>query len=188
MNLEDIKNIAEIGAILGTGIFFLYQWFNGYFYVNLDLRVLTERTHLAHEDLMIVTVQLKRGDRGSICLHDVQAQITHQGGKEHLQFNGIRRLSFDSRSTGNGAQKIITWDRLSQSMPFLRLTPSESTHFASYINVPRAAICLVEIVVLGHVENRLAGRKIGLWRASCVSAPIGETSPAAGALKGRQLS
>jgi hypothetical protein len=172
MNLEDIKTIAEIGAILGAGVFFLYQWFNGYFYVNLDLSVFAERTHLAHEDLIIVTVQLKRGDRGSICLHDLQAQITHKGGKEYIQFTGIRRLSFDSLSGGNGAQKIITWDRLSQSMPFLRLTPNETTRFASHINVPRAAVCMVEIVVLGHVENRLVGRKIGLWRASCVSAPI----------------
>ena len=170
MTPEDAKAIAETIALVSAAAFFIYKVVAGYLYVELSLAVSTTRTHLDSEiDLLVISAKLKKGSRGSVRLHDAQAKITYDKMVKYIPFLGIHRLSYVSGLLSSTDRKTINWDKSSKSSPLLRLPPNEETEFSCHIQVPRTAVCDIEIAILGQVRSWFG---IGQWKASHVSAPM----------------
>lgn len=170
MTPEDIKAIAETVALASAALFFIYKLVAGYLYVELSVALTTTRTHIdPANDLLVITAKLKKGSRGSIRIHDAQARVVYDGTVKLVQFIGIHRLSYVSGKLGSTDRKSINWNISSKSSPLLRLPPNEETEFSCSTQVPRTAICEIEIAILGRERSWFG---IGQWKASNVSAPM----------------
>jgi hypothetical protein len=168
---EDAKAIAETIALISAAGFFVYKIIEGYFYVDLSLSVSSTRSHSTDgADLLVITAKLKKGSRGSIRLHDMQARLTYGEQVQCRTFVGFHRQSYTTAPVGCTDRKVVNWDKLSESRPLLRLPPNEETEFSCYAEVPKRAVCIVEVAVLGGRENPWSG--LGQWKASHVSTPL----------------
>jgi hypothetical protein len=125
---ETFKNWTEAFAWACAEGFFVYKTFSGYVISNLSLSLKCHRKHSEPgKDFLVVTANLKKGDRGAVSLHDVRACVSSATGKlETKILAGSRRLS----STKAGAQGVF---RLRESeakdVPLLNLPPGEETMF-----------------------------------------------------------
>jgi hypothetical protein len=170
MKPEDVKAIAETIALISAAGFFIYKIYDGYFFVDLSLSISSKRSHSTDEaDLLVITVKLKKGSRGSIRLHDVQAKLSYDEQVQSRAFVGFHRQSYKTDPVGHTDRKTVNWDKLSVSTPLLRLPPDEKTEFSCYAEVPKRAVCIVEVAVLGRERS---WRGLGQWKASHVSAPL----------------
>ena len=170
---ETVKNWLEAFAWACAGAFFVYKTFSGYLISNLSLSISCQRTKAGSEhpvtDYLVVTANLKKGDRGAVSLHDLQAQVspTVQGESSCKPLAGARRLT-SRRSPSTGTFQIV--NKESTTAPLLNLPPGEETTFSNWFIVPSASPCTVEVTVLGgwrwHSETRYQ------WRASMVSLPV----------------
>jgi hypothetical protein len=148
---------TEVAACAAA--FFAYKAIAGYFYVQMSLSVSSDRvrTH-PDKDILVVVAKLKKGDRGSVRLHDAQARITYDGQSQAVSFVGIHRLSVTTDRTTKGERRVVRWDKLSESQPLLRLPPDEETEFSCHAEVPKDAICVVEVTILGQERSWAGGR------------------------------
>ena len=144
MNVENIKDIAQIVALLGAGIFFIYKMITGYLRVNLSLAIECQRQKsvVGGADDLVVSLKLQKGPTGSVTLHDAQVRVSYEG--------TVQALSVSTKS------------------PLLRLVPGEETQLAVACAVPVNAVCLVEVVIVGR---RIRSHPFCQWRASSVSLP-----------------
>jgi hypothetical protein len=166
--LDHSKDIAETIALACGAIFFGYKAITGYFRVNLSLSLQCSRErHSSTEDWLVVTATLEKGPNGSLTLHDAQAKVTFAGTAQFVTFAAIERSSYQDSDVPLG-RKVICWPRVSASSPQLKLIPGEKTQLASYLKVPSAEVCLIEVAVLGQQTNK---NPFGQWKASCVSLP-----------------
>jgi hypothetical protein len=166
-----LKNLATALALVAGGGYFIYKVLSGYEVINVKLAVTTSRTPMPNSDrdYLNVVATFTKGDRGSVLLHDAQVRIKpHTGDPQQLAFVGVERLSIRLAVQGDLQRQEIRWGTRSQDAAFLNLTPGEETHFATYTDVPRNEPCTVEVVFLGQ---RPSSKRIGQWRASCVSMP-----------------
>lgn len=175
MDIQRVKDFADIAknvtgalALLCGFVFFAYKAIAGYLFVDLTLAVTTRRTasHSGGDHLVIMAI-LKKGARGSVRIHDAQARVTWDGGREEVRFVGIHRQSYDI-DTENRQRKIISWDRRSVKQPLLRLPPDEQAEFSCHLPVPSGVVCEIEVTVLGR-ERPWFG--VGQWKASHISTP-----------------
>jgi hypothetical protein len=168
--IEHAKDIAEILALIGTGLFFGYKAYTGYLRVNLSLAVdcLRQRSNDAEIDYLVVTLGLRKGVNGSLTLHDVQARISGEGVDQIHSFGSIERCATNAASSADG-RKTIDWSRSNAESPLLKLVPDEETRLSLVCRVPTQSACLVEVAVLGQRTN---GIPFGQWKASSVALPI----------------
>lgn len=194
--LDDVNSIAQIFALVSAGVFFLYRMVSGYFVVDLSLTLSTvRRPHDEHgKDHLIVVAHIKRGERGSLLLHDAKVRITYPNGGERIEsLLGIYRVSFRTTPvasqdeqmvspTGNAprlisgdkgekvpTRKSLNFSRRSTKAPLLRLTPGDATEFACLLTVPASLACCVEVRLLGKKHG---SRRVAQWSASAVSLPL----------------
>ena len=107
--LNDINSIAQILALGLAGAFFLYRMVSGYFVVDLSLTLslIREPHHEHSKDHLVVVARVKRGERGSLRLHDAKARITFPNGRSESNFLGIDRVSFRTGPTSQDEQAVF---------------------------------------------------------------------------------
>jgi hypothetical protein len=181
---EHAKDIAEIFALICTGVFFGYKAYTGYLRVNLSLAVdcLRQKSNEANIDYLVLAVGLSKGPNGSLTLHDVQARISYEGGVQIHSFGSIGRCASNTSSGADG-RRTIDWSRESVESPFLKLVPGEETRLSLVCRVPTRLACLVEVVVLAQRTN---GIPFGQWKASSISLPIAMACPGERIRKGEE--
>lgn len=169
-----IDAVAKLLGVIGALGFFLYKWRTGYHKINLELSIACERVPMdADREHLSITATLKKGDRGSLRLHDLQARVTTDAdGAVVLPFIGFERLSYErpSRRTTHG-RRLVQWS-IDPDTPFIAIPPGDATQFACTTTVPRDAACTVEVVVLGVKQGDKLSK--AQWRASVVSLPHGD--------------
>lgn len=170
MTVLEASPYIEMFAYLRAGSFFLYKLVSGYLMTNLSVALTTTRQHSTPErDHLVVSVALAKGDRGSVKLHDCQVKISWTGHRVIKPLIGTDRRSKKSEHFDGSERSVVNWDKRSISQPFLHLTPGETSHFATYSDVPANAICEVEVAILAMKRS---GIRFGQWRASTISLPL----------------
>lgn len=171
MEISTVKDVAQVVALLSTGAYFLYKLFVGQLIVNLSLAASCHRSSIEgrNEDVVIVDILLKKGDRGTIELHDAQIKATFNGKAIMQPLLGIDRRSFTTESLSDKEIKKINWEKRSEKSPFLNFSPGEESNFSCRIIVPKNETCDIEFILLG---KRKGHQKVSQWRASCISVPI----------------
>jgi len=170
---ETFKNWSEAFAWLCAGGFFLYKAFSGYLISNLSLSLICNRERSTQEtygtDYLVVTANLRKGERGAVTLHDVRARVspTVHGEPDSKVLAGIRRLT--SNKTGLDVFQLGSAE--ASEKPLLNLPPGEETMFSGWFRVPSAEPCTIEVTVLGGWRWHRRGTRYQ-WRASVVSLPI----------------
>jgi hypothetical protein len=168
---ETAKAVVETIAFGCAGWFFIWKWRSGYQVVNLTLELQCQRTARdADTDLLVVSATMRKGDRGSLEVHDAQARFTFGDQVRILSFVGFERSSFVTKSLPQSERYEINWSKRSENSPFLQLTPGESSCVSCYIDLPKKQTCFVEVAILGKQSG---GKAICQWKATCVSAPPG---------------
>lgn len=165
---ETLKVWAETIAYGSGGVFLIYKVVSGYFITDLSMEVSCERFLRGDqkEDLAVTAV-LKKGEKGTVRVHDAKILVTDQYGHlvDEQPLIGIDRLSFTTDDLG---RMRIAFDRISEQVPWLSLPPGDETQFAALCHVPAAQPYVVHVVILGR---KLWGGKTAQWRASVVSFP-----------------
>lgn len=166
LTLVEIKEVAKVFALVAAGLFFCVKLVSGYAKVNLSTRLKLERQRGENgKDVLMVRVELVKGDRATLMLHDVSGRVSSGDGSLELVFPGLERKSFKMRDTG---RRSVAWKRSSRKTPYLQLVAGDSMEVATAVDVPRDAICEVEVRVLGCRKRR---KKTGQWLATGVSVP-----------------
>jgi hypothetical protein len=162
---EIIKNYAQVAAWTVAGLYFLLRSLNGDFVVDASLTATTQRSasHSPGVDYLSVVVDLKRGSRGSLRLHDAVVIVTQRGTSQKAKL-GIERFSFRQ---GGKCLAVAIGDQ-AEHVPTLNLAAGESAQFSTWFEVTNADPCVVEVVVVGTM---FASLKVGQWRTSVVSLP-----------------
>ncbi len=117
-------------------------------------------------------VNLTKGDRSSVNVHDARARLSwqHEEHHEEKELLGFRRQSYRTVKVGKSTRVQLDWDRLSAN-PLLNIIPGEQTQIACYFQIPAAEVGTVEVAVLG---KRPWSPFVGLWKASAISLPSNE--------------
>jgi hypothetical protein len=170
MNMLETKPYVELFAYLAAGGFFLYKLLTGYLMTNLSASISCSRqcAYRNGKDHLIVSVNLSKGERGSVNLHDAQVKVKWNSGAEAKPLIGANRRSLKTEAVGKSERRVVNWAKQSAKQPFLRLTAGESCQFAAYFEVPCAQVCEIELAVLGMKQS---GLRVGQWRASAFSLP-----------------
>jgi hypothetical protein len=163
---ETAKVWAECIAYGSAGSFLIYKVLSGYFITDLSLKISCERFTSADTESLSVTASLKKGEKGTIRIHDARVRLTDAVGAalHEKTMIGIHRLSFNTEASN---RLIATFHRDSRTA-WLSLPPGDETQFAAHFDVPPGTTCLVEVVILG---KKLWGVKAAQWRASAVCFP-----------------
>jgi hypothetical protein len=169
-NAETLKNLAEALALAAGGVFFIYRFVLGYFFVNLSLSLDSDRWRISRTglDQVCVKCKLSKGDRGSLVLHDARVRVSWKSGFKIVPLSEVDRRSYRTERLGKEERKVVNFDRGSEKSPLLSLTPGEATEFACCVEVPQDVVCLIELVVLGKTK---ASPWVSQWRASTVLEP-----------------
>lgn len=164
--------IAQVCALIPAGIFFIVKLFQGYHIVDLSVQATAERTRQeGGQDRLKIRVDLHKGSRATLVLHDVSASVSHDQQKPEdkpavISFPGVKRMSYKPSKLGG---KQIDWSKTAQSKPLLQLSPNENTRFEALTTVRADAECVIEVRVMG---NRKGGKKFGQWCSTVVSLPV----------------
>lgn len=162
------KDVTQILAFMGALLFFLYKAVSGYHNVNGSLLVDVRRqTASSSTDFLAVTITFKRGDLGTLVLHDIAARLSWSSDGLDITFEDMLRLSFRTEEEPI-ARKRIRFEETSKRAPLLLLARGEEVCFGGYAVVPSETPCHVSAVVLARA---LGSWKISQWRASRVSLP-----------------
>jgi hypothetical protein len=168
LSIENVKDLAEAIALVSGGVYFGIKAYSGYFRVNLSLSITCSRQRCSEtEDYLVVCAKLSKGGNGSLTLHDARARVTFGDSRLNVSFPGVDRSSYDT-SSDSSARKVIAWERVSETSPFLKIIPGEQTELSVSCRVPPEQVCTVEVAVLGQQTN---WKPVGQWKASCISLP-----------------
>jgi hypothetical protein len=145
---DTVKNIAETVAIAAAALFFLAKAWRGYLYSNLSLDLSLSRFAVANsgKDRLVVSIILKKGDRGALSLSSLKVSATPVGSS--AEFGEI------------GAIKLPDIDRP------LVLTPGESTSFGYFTEIDADENVEVQILAQGKTGRFF---RTGYWKASSIS-------------------
>jgi hypothetical protein len=162
---EIVKNYAQIGAWVAAGVYFLVKAMQGFFVIDVSLSTSLERTASPEigVDYLSVAVDLKRGARGTLRMHDAVVSVTQGQTIQELKL-GIGRVSFTTASK----RRSVNVAKLSDSAPTLNLAPGESARFSTWCSVASDEPCTVDVVVIGTMFLSPA---VGQWRTSAISLP-----------------
>jgi hypothetical protein len=169
--MQDLAYIAQFAALLGAALFFGYKALTGYLRINLSLSIECQRqkNQTKGTDTLAIVVHLKKGENGSLTLHDAQARIKYGEQIDLRSFGGLERSSANTMNFGEGQRKTLDWSSLDNSSPLLKLIPGEEVQLSIIHEVPTDAVCLIEVAVLGERTN---SPSLGQWKASNVSLPL----------------
>src|SRR5471030_2722941 len=123
------EHIAKIAVVIGALLFFAWKAFAGYHVTNMVLNISCVRQPSSTEgkDDLAVLVTLKKGDRGTVSLHDAQFLVwnaDHKGFENHA-LHSIDRWTFvTGKLAGKKRRKIVPGKRATQ-IPTLNLTPND---------------------------------------------------------------
>ena len=103
---EVVKIWSECIAYLSGGSFLIYKVLSGYFITDLSLKLQCERLTSETGDSIAVTATLKKGDKGTIRIHDVRVRLTTVDGQimSEKSMIGVQRLSFNTDPSGQCAR------------------------------------------------------------------------------------
>jgi len=181
--IEIAKNAFEIAAYLAALAFFLYKTLSGYFIVDMSIKVSTERTRKPEADetdYLGVKVEVKKGERGGVRLHDAKVRLKSAVGNAILSgpvdLNTIARANCtDSKPDPPNLPRraSIDWTTVHSDAPRLNLPPGDETQLCAFFEIDTKEPYIIEVIILAQlisfgVFNR---RRLGQWRASCVSLP-----------------
>jgi hypothetical protein len=173
---EGVKNVAEALALVCAACFFIYKLIAGYLFTDLSVKVEAGRCRILGEyDVLVITATLKKGERGSVQIHDAQVRISYDNvtqDAEIIPMLGFLRLSYGTENLGKKERQFIKW-KISETAPLLRIPPNEEAQFSCHTRVHPNAICSMELVVLGR---EWSGLRVGQWRSSQVCAPLAESN------------
>jgi hypothetical protein len=163
---ENWKNIAQIGAWLAAGAYFLVKLLLGYFVINLSLDVTSERQQSSTPglDYLAVSIDIVKGDRGTFHIHDAQVVII-QGKKIEERKLDFHRVV--SERIGLRRRGIRSGQKTQKSN--LNFSPGETAHSRTWFTVNSHEPCMIEAAIVG---TPLGSWVISQWRASAVSLPL----------------
>ena len=173
--LSDWDHLTKALALLAALLFFAYKAISGYMVTNMSLKLACTRqpSDQSHDDLTL-SITLLKGDRGSVAIHDATVRLYRADGgdndkPEPIPLTSIKRLSFNTVSSGSANGKKVAWDAPSRSKPYLNLTPGDEMTLSAYCQVASAGVWRVEVVVLG---SRLFSPFVAQWRGSLIALPL----------------
>lgn len=163
------SEIAQILALAGATLFFLYKAVSGYLRVNLAMKVNCER-HASSDgmDFLAIQVHLKKGQNGTFVMHDLSAHVTHGDCENIVQFDGTTRLARKLETISQTNRAVVEWNETDARSPLLKLVPDEEINLAALHKVPSEAVCSVQVCLLGQALSRPV---FGQYRCSTVSFP-----------------
>ena len=181
--LEGISVTVQTLAILAAGAYFVYRFGTASLAVNMSVELQTTRTASSHDgyDWLVIVAHLTKGDRGGVLIEDAAVRIRFEGEEEVERLVGINRLNHRYANPNDPNTKMeLDFTTVSPNNPFIRFPPGESTAFASVIEIPRGACCLIDLAIIGRtslpdvwrrpaMRNRRPGT--AQWRASAVAPP-----------------
>lgn len=166
LTLAELKDVAKVFALVAAGLFFCVKVVSGYAMVNLSTRLKLERLRGENgNDVLMVRAELEKGDRATLMLHDISGRVRIGNESLELVFPGLERKSFKTRDTG---RRSVAWKRSSRKTPYVQLVAGDSMEVATAVDVPRDAVCEVEVRVLGCRKRR---KKTVQWMSTGVSVP-----------------
>jgi hypothetical protein len=179
--VEIAKNGFEIAAYLAALAFFLYRALSGYFIVDMSIKVSTERKRKPEADetdYLGVKVEVKKGERGTVRLHDANVRLRSAVRNAILSgpvdLHTIERANSTEPDPPNLPPRArIDWTTVPSDAPGLNLPPGDETQLCAFFEIDTKEPYIIEVVILAQlisfgVINR---RRLGQWRASCVSLP-----------------
>jgi hypothetical protein len=189
-----IKDCFEIGAYIAAVLFFYYRARSGYLVVDMGISIDCERKRKpgpGNKDYLGISVALKKGERAGLVLHDAQVRLTSCTSPQVLgpyQLTTIWRTNrTGTRPDAEAAKRLcpkeeprqtlrvqIDWTCIPADVPRINLPPGDECQLAAFVEVNGdepymvEAVVLAQTIFLGSITDR-----IGQWRASKVSLPIG---------------
>lgn len=181
--VEVTKNGFEIAAYLAAVAFFLYKALSGYFIVDMSIKVSAERKRKPEgdeTDYLGVKVEVKKGERGGVRLHDAKVRLRSTVRNAILlgpvDLNTIERANrIDPKPDPPNLppRARIDWTTVPPDAPRLNLPPGDETQLCAFFEIGTKEPYIIEVVILAQlisfgVFNR---QRFGQWRASCISLP-----------------
>lgn len=166
-----MKNVAETAALALAGLYFVYRTLSGYLIVNMSISIDCKRQRMpgGTGDWLVIEVRLKKGELGTVSLHDAQVQVRAADKVMRAPLTGFDRRSYRTESIGDESRRVIDWDNRSRTSPFINLSPNEEASFGCMTEVAIDQSCVVEAAVLG---KRKFSWCTGQWRVSRVVPPL----------------
>jgi hypothetical protein len=166
----------KIVAFFAAAAFFIYKVITGSFFVNLSLRVSTERSAKigSDDDQLAVSMELAKGERGSILLNEIQVRVKHPEVQPPIRVHGTFRAM---REMDQYQKEIINFDKPDVDFQWYRIPPGETAVFTCLIpSIPRNHPCIVEVIVIAEREYIITKRTTkkwgrSQWRSSAISLP-----------------
>lgn len=164
----DLEKFFTVLAGLSASIFFLWQIITGWLVVNVEISIETERQTLDEDkDWLAFKINFKKGKTDTLQIKDLKAQVRKQDGSlvegGEFSFDEIRRLAAPLNQ--------INWSTPDPEGKNISLSPEESFHLGTFVEVPAGMPVIVEAVLHGNRKFWWSGFQ---WRASVASLPVGK--------------
>ena len=143
--VEITKNGFEIAAYLAALTFFLYRALSGYFVIDMSIKVSAERKRkpeAGEMDYLGVKVEVKKGERGGVRLHDAKVRL--RSAVRNAILSGPVDLSTIERTNRTDPmpdppnlplRARIDWTKLPTDAPTLNLPPGDETQLSAFFEV-----------------------------------------------------
>lgn len=166
--LTELKELAEIGALLSAAGFFLWKLWRGFLDVNASLNVSVDRGHAnINADYLAISVTIRKCGSGSLAIHDARAQLTYGGVVKECELRGYERLAFRIDDRERWRTRIVFGTR-HKSSPVLFLSPDEQATFSAFEEISCAVPCIVDVSISGRLVR---SSRTAQWRSVVVSLP-----------------
>jgi len=172
--LGELRNIAELLALLSAAGFFIWRLWRGFFDVNAAISVHVDRTHATEDDdYLAISATLRKCGSGSLAIHDARVQLRcgETPPQEH-ELHGYERLSFRADDREQWRTRIV-FGAQHRTSPVLFLSPDEQATFSTYARISRGLPCIVDVAISGQIVR---SSRTGQWRSVVVSLPRPDTT------------
>ncbi|GJG88061.1 hypothetical protein tb265_32420 [Gemmatimonadetes bacterium T265] len=163
---------AEVLAIGAAALYFGYQFLDGWRRTNLDVTLRTQRApavgapdRVAASDHLAILADLVKGANGSVRFGLAQARVTcptHPAAAPIVvDLVDGRRVAYEGDT--------VRWGRYADRD--YHIAAGERLQLAGLVTVPRAAACVVEVVVSAPDDFPGSSPYAHQWQATTVSLP-----------------
>ena len=154
-------------ALIGTGVFFGYKTISGFNNQNMSLSLECERFRSGAEgrDLIIPTIKIEKGVTAALTLEALEVRFKWG---DSAYMSKVVRVEIGRLKVGTSAKSRLpelVWSEPDLLRPHLYIAPGEKTSFACVEEIPRTAICHIDVVAIGR---RRRSSFQAQWRASAV--------------------
>ena len=186
---EILRDIGEMAGWLAAAAYFIYKVGSGYLISGLSLKMKSRRILIRGHSYVAVTLVAKKGNIGTIQLHDAMIVIRNvlTGAAIGLpeRFKNLNRWSCDPRKS----PLQIDPGKISITSPLLNFAPGDEMQFAGVAKLPDDDVYLIEAIILGKrvvawtrflpdwmdgLKKYIQSRQnffAGQWRTVCVLGP-----------------